>query len=159
MSLVLDIFQTSFVLWFENTVPTNMAEAFLKADITLNKLHNISEGLVVYPKNSTAVTRQVVVIMTSPSMFVLVPSRGRRQKLDLDATLPLNLVPHSLYLEDGRDLVHPNVCIQEDMDLISEDFKDRGKNCVSLLTDSLDSQFLGKKLQAWDQPNSEIKGC
>lgn len=50
MSLILDTFQISFVLWFENTVPTNTAEAFLIADITLNILHNISEGPVVYPK-------------------------------------------------------------------------------------------------------------
>lgn len=48
MPLVLDPFQTPSVLWFENTVPTWLRPS--SADITLNILHNISEGLVVYPK-------------------------------------------------------------------------------------------------------------
>ncbi|KAH0616865.1 hypothetical protein JD844_028294 [Phrynosoma platyrhinos] len=57
MVLVMDPLQTASVQWFERTLDDSanrrvcLAEAFLTADIILSTLQNISEGLVVYPKD------------------------------------------------------------------------------------------------------------
>ena len=55
MALVSDAQNTAAVQWMERTLDDSanrrisLAEAFLSADIVLNILQNVSEGMVVYP--------------------------------------------------------------------------------------------------------------
>ncbi|CAN6600500.1 hypothetical protein TRVA0_001S08944 [Trichomonascus vanleenenianus] len=55
-SLIQDAWTTSSVQWFERTLDdsacrrVHIPEAFLTADIVLSTMHNIVDGLVVYPK-------------------------------------------------------------------------------------------------------------
>ncbi|NXQ94465.1 PUR8 lyase, partial [Sagittarius serpentarius] len=86
MTLILDPLQTASVQWFERTLDDSanrrvcMAEAFLTADIILNTLQNISEGLVVYPKVIERRIRQELPFMATENIIMaMVKAGGNRQ--------------------------------------------------------------------------------
>ena len=80
MTLVGNAQQTAAVQWLERTLDDSanrrisLAEAFLTADIILNTLQNVCEGLVVYPK-VTERNRRVIFLITSSSLFHLLTYR------------------------------------------------------------------------------------
>ncbi|CAK8687146.1 unnamed protein product [Clavelina lepadiformis] len=80
--------QTAAVQWFERTLDDSanrricIPEAFLTADIILNTLQNISEGLVVYPKVIERHIKQELPFMATENVIMaMVKSGGDRQEV------------------------------------------------------------------------------
>jgi hypothetical protein len=82
MALASNGLQTEAVQWLERTLDDSAnrrishAEAFLSADILLETLQNISEGLVVYPKVIEKRIRDELPFMISESIIVEMVKRG-----------------------------------------------------------------------------------
>ena len=57
-----------------------LPEAFLTADIVLRTLHNVSEGLVVYPRVIARRIAQELPFMAAENIMALVKSGGDRQE-------------------------------------------------------------------------------
>lgn len=87
MTLVGNAQQTAAVQWLERTLDDSanrricLAEAFLTADIILNTLQNISEGLIVYPKVIERHIKQELPFMATENVIMeMVKSGGNRQE-------------------------------------------------------------------------------
>ena len=87
MVLVGDAQQTAAVQWMERTLDDSanrrisLAEAFLTADIVLNILQNISEGLVVYPKViERRINQELPFMATENVIMAMVQAGGDRQQ-------------------------------------------------------------------------------
>ena len=87
MALVNDAQQTAAVQWMERTLDDSanrrisLAEAFLTADIVLNILQNISEGLVVYPKViGRRIAQELPFMATENIIMAMVEAGGDRQE-------------------------------------------------------------------------------
>lgn len=86
MALVADPLATHSTQWMERTLDDSanrricLAEAFLGADVVLNTLQNISEGLVVYPEVIGAHIRQELPFMATENIIMeMVKAGGNRQ--------------------------------------------------------------------------------
>ncbi|KAK2158712.1 hypothetical protein LSH36_165g05054 [Paralvinella palmiformis] len=87
MTLVQDALMTHSVQWMERTLDDSanrrlsLSEAFLTADVILNTLQNISEGLVVYPKVIEKHIKQEFPFMATENVIVaMVKSGANRQE-------------------------------------------------------------------------------
>lgn len=87
IALVQDPLMTLSTQWMERTLDDSanrricLAEAFLTADILLNTLQNISEGLVVYPKVIEKHISQELPFMASENILMaVVKAGGNRQE-------------------------------------------------------------------------------
>ncbi|XP_065065872.1 adenylosuccinate lyase-like [Rhopilema esculentum] len=87
MALVADAQQTAATQWMERTLDDSsnrrisLAEAFLIADIILNTVQNISEGLVVYPKViERHVNQELPFMATENIIMAMVKAGGDRQE-------------------------------------------------------------------------------
>ncbi|XP_077979415.1 adenylosuccinate lyase-like [Glandiceps talaboti] len=87
MCLIQDPLHTMSVQWFERTLDDSanrrisLPEAFLTADILLNTLQNVSEGLVVYPKVIEKHIRQELPFMATENIIMaMVKAGGNRQE-------------------------------------------------------------------------------
>ncbi|CAN8030946.1 unnamed protein product, partial [Ixodes persulcatus] len=86
MALVADPLATHSTQWMERTLDDSanrricLAEAFLGADVVLNTLQNISEGLVVYPEVIGTHIRQELPFMATENIIMeMVKAGGNRQ--------------------------------------------------------------------------------
>lgn len=86
MALVADPLVTHATQWMERTLDDSanrricLAEAFLGADVVLNTLQNVSEGLVVYPEVIGAHIRQELPFMATENVIMeMVKAGGNRQ--------------------------------------------------------------------------------
>ncbi|XP_075558843.1 adenylosuccinate lyase [Dermacentor variabilis] len=86
MALVADPLTTQATQWMERTLDDSanrricLGEAFLTADVVLNTLQNISEGLVVYPEVIKAHVRQELPFMATENVIMaMVKAGGNRQ--------------------------------------------------------------------------------
>ena len=88
MTLSFNPLQTAATQWFERTLDDSanrricIPEAFLTADIILNILQNISEGLVVYPKVIERHIRQELPFLATENFIMaMVKAGGDRQEV------------------------------------------------------------------------------
>lgn len=86
MALVSDPLATQATQWMERTLDDSanrrisLGEAFLTADVVLNTLQNICEGLVVYPEVIKAHIRQELPFMATENIIMaMVKAGGNRQ--------------------------------------------------------------------------------
>lgn len=86
MALVSDPLATQATQWMERTLDDSanrrisLGEAFLTADVVLNTLQNICEGLVVYPEVIKAHIRQELPFMATENVIMaMVKAGGNRQ--------------------------------------------------------------------------------
>ncbi|XP_076340673.1 adenylosuccinate lyase [Tachypleus tridentatus] len=114
MTLVTDSLHTASVQWMERTLDDSanrricLAEAFLTADIVLNLLQNICEGLVVYPKVIERHIQQELPFMASENIIMeMVKSGGNRQECH-EKIRVLSQLAAAVVKESGgdNDLVH-----------------------------------------------------
>ncbi|CAC5414920.1 purB [Mytilus coruscus] len=87
MCLVQDPLMTHSTQWMERTLDDSanrricLAEAFLTADILMGTLHNISDGLVVYPKViERRVNQELPFMATENIIMAMVKAGGDRQE-------------------------------------------------------------------------------
>ena len=87
MALVADAQHTAAVQWMERTLDDSanrrisLAESFLTADIVLNILQNVSEGLVVYPKViERRIAQELPFMATENVIMAMVKAGGDRQE-------------------------------------------------------------------------------
>ena len=87
MALVGNVQMTAAVQWLERTLDDSanrrvtLAEAFLTADIVLNILQNVTEGLVVYPKVCERHVMQELPFMATENIIMaMVKAGGDRQE-------------------------------------------------------------------------------
>ncbi|OWF55023.1 adenylosuccinate lyase-like [Mizuhopecten yessoensis] len=87
MCLIQDPLMTASVQWMERTLDDSanrrvcLAEAFLTADIVLSTLHNISEGLVVYPKViERRISQELPFMATDAILKAMIRAGGNRQE-------------------------------------------------------------------------------
>eukprot|EP00794_Sanderia_malayensis_P008825 gene8825-9770_t len=87
MALVANAQQTAAVQWMERTLDDSsnrrisLAEAFLTADVILNTLQNVCEGLVVYPKViERHVMQELPFMATENIIMAMVKAGGSRQE-------------------------------------------------------------------------------
>jgi adenylosuccinate lyase len=87
MTLVMDPLMTCSTQWFERTLDDSanrrvcLPEAFLCADIILETLQNICEGLVVYPKTIAKHVAEELPFMASEAILMaMVSAGGNRQE-------------------------------------------------------------------------------
>ncbi|XP_060064929.1 adenylosuccinate lyase-like [Ylistrum balloti] len=87
MCLVQDPLMTASVQWMERTLDDSanrrvcLAEAFLTADIVLSTLHNISDGLVVYPKViERRISQELPFMATDAIVKAMVKAGGNKQE-------------------------------------------------------------------------------
>ncbi|XP_028395582.1 adenylosuccinate lyase-like [Dendronephthya gigantea] len=82
MTLVGNAQQTAATQWLERTLDDSanrrisLPEAFLTADIILNTLQNVSEGLIVYPKVIERHIKQELPFMASENIIMAVVKNG-----------------------------------------------------------------------------------
>ncbi|XP_046854824.1 adenylosuccinate lyase-like isoform X2 [Xenia sp. Carnegie-2017] len=82
MTLVGNAQQTASVQWLERTLDDSavrritLPEAFLTADVVLNTLQNVFEGLVVYPKVIERHIKQELPFMASETIIMEIVKRG-----------------------------------------------------------------------------------
>ena len=88
MTLAGNPLQTSATQWLERTLDDSanrricIPEAFLTADIVLNTLQNISEGLVVYPKViERHIAQELPFLATENIIMAMVKAGGDRQEI------------------------------------------------------------------------------
>ena len=88
MALVSDAQNTAAVQWMERTLDDSanrrisLAEAFLSADIVLNILQNVSEGMVVYPAVISRRIREELPFMATENVIMaMVKAGGDRQEV------------------------------------------------------------------------------
>ncbi|XP_054152888.1 adenylosuccinate lyase-like [Oppia nitens] len=86
MTLVTDALNTASTQWLERTLDDSanrrisLPEAFLTADIVLNTLQNVTEGIVVYPAIINKHIREELPFMATENIIVaMVKSGGNRQ--------------------------------------------------------------------------------
>lgn len=86
IALVADPLNTHATQWMERTLDDSanrrisLGEAFLTADVVLNTLQNVCEGLVVYPEVIKAHIRQELPFMATENIIVaMVKAGGNRQ--------------------------------------------------------------------------------
>ncbi|XP_022646568.1 adenylosuccinate lyase-like isoform X3 [Varroa destructor] len=87
MSLIMNPLQTQSTQWMERTLDDSanrrvcLAEAFLTADIILNTLQNVTEGLVVYPKViQRHIDQELPFMATENVIMAMVKVGGDRQE-------------------------------------------------------------------------------
>ncbi|OQR71065.1 adenylosuccinate lyase-like [Tropilaelaps mercedesae] len=87
MTLVMNPLQTQSTQWMERTLDDSanrrvcLAEAFLTADIILNTLQNVTEGLVVYPKViQRHIDQELPFMATENVIMAMVKAGGDRQE-------------------------------------------------------------------------------
>ncbi|VDI17647.1 Hypothetical predicted protein [Mytilus galloprovincialis] len=110
MCLVQDPLMTHSTQWMERTLDDSanrricLAEAFLTADILMGTLHNISDGLVVYPKLSDLVEVIVRELLNTTSFVDKIELQ--RAKTQLQSMLLMNLESRPVIFEDvGRQVL------------------------------------------------------
>merc|ERR1711962_1873901 len=87
MTLVSDAQNTAAVQWMERTLDDSanrricLPEAFLTADVVLNTLQNVTEGLVVYPQVIRRQVEQELPFMATENIIMaMVKAGGNRQE-------------------------------------------------------------------------------
>jgi adenylosuccinate lyase len=86
MVIVNDPLQTASVQWLERTLDDSanrricLPEAFLTADIILNTLQNVLEGLVVYPKVIEKHVREELPFMASENIIMAMVTAGANRQ-------------------------------------------------------------------------------
>lgn len=86
MTLVADPLNTHATQWMERTLDDSanrrisLGEAFLTADVVLNTLQNVSEGLVVYPEVIKAHIRQELPFMATENIIVAMVKAGESRQ-------------------------------------------------------------------------------
>jgi len=109
MSLVSDAQNTMAVQWMERTLDDSsnrrlvLPEAFLTADVLLNTLQNITEGLVVYPNViSRHVSAELPFMATENFIMAMVKAGGNRQHCH-EEIRKLSMIASKEVKEHGRD--------------------------------------------------------
>jgi len=109
MTLVSDAQNTMAVQWMERTLDDSsnrricLPEAFLTADVLLNTLQNITEGLVVYPRViSRHVNAELPFMATENFIMAMVKAGGNRQDCH-EEIRKLSMIASREVKEHGRD--------------------------------------------------------
>lgn len=109
ITLVGNAQQTAAVQWLERTLDDSanrricLAEAFLTADIILNTLQNISEGLIVYPKVIERHIRQELPFMATENVIMEVVKNGGNRQECHEKIRVLSQQAAAVVKSEGRD--------------------------------------------------------
>ncbi|XP_074647137.1 adenylosuccinate lyase-like [Tubulanus polymorphus] len=109
MCLIQDPLMTASVQWMERTLDDSanrricIAEAYLTADIVLNTLQNISEGLVVYPKVIEKHIRQELPFMATENILMAVVKAGGNRQVCHEEIRKLSQQAAAIVKEQGGE--------------------------------------------------------
>eukprot|EP00112_Aurelia_sp_Birch-Aquarium-sp1_P005467 Seg1621.3 transcript_id=Seg1621.3/GoldUCD/mRNA.D3Y31 product="Adenylosuccinate lyase" protein_id=Seg1621.3/GoldUCD/D3Y31 len=109
MALVADAQHTAATQWMERTLDDSsnrrisLAESFLSADVILNTLQNISEGLVVYPKVIERHVNQELPFMATENIIMAMVKAGGDRQICHEEIRQLSQIAAAEVKEKGRD--------------------------------------------------------